>query len=205
MKQPNVLTKAAALTSFIVLLSGYVLYSAGVFDGWLGKEKNEIAGTTRLDADGKMIADSPEVDTMKKQVEREMMHSTKSAPMFEIKVDDAETKPEKKDRDFMGSSKSDVIFTPNVNDNPEEKPDHDSLEKLRDTERHFMGGSKSGTIFEVEVEKSEAEKKKEKEEMNKIKKNLLNNAPANANPADQQKKSTKPRFNSSKSGKMFHW
>lgn len=117
MKTPSTAVKLITVSVFTVLIVSFVCYRAGAFDNHILSENNFDVSNAG------MAVDTPKVkqDSLTIELDREMMSSSKSMKMTRpLKQDTSkktEVKPvnqsaEPKKSNYMGSSKSAVIFEP---------------------------------------------------------------------------------------------
>lgn len=113
----SVLTKTLTLTSFIVLLSGFVAFKNGSFDKILGYEDKVLLPPYSNSRENNIL----QVDTPDKTVKKEspdIMYSSKMMvlPEQKIKFEGDSTKKDKKEtknpkkKKMMSSSKSGIIY-----------------------------------------------------------------------------------------------
>lgn len=123
----KILIQGLTLTSFVVLMSTFVLYRGGYFNAYLTSPNGGVAPQKEI---------APQ-DTTKKK--KRIISSTKSGRVIEIDepiLPADTTKP----LQIMGGSKSGVIFIPPADTTkPKPKP-----------RPRVMSGSKSGEIFTPE-------------------------------------------------------
>lgn len=139
----KILIQGLTLTSFVVLMSTFVLYRGGYFNAYLTSPNGGVAPQK-----GNIVVQ----DTIKKK-KRRIISSTKSGNVIEIEIDEPvlpadTTKPLR----IMGGSKSGVIFIP---------PADTTKQKLKPKPRpRVMSGSKSGEIFTPErIDTTQQQKK----------------------------------------------
>lgn len=170
MKQPSLSLKIAALSTFLLLLSGLVAYKSGLLDGLFGIEPNpvnqpSVAGEVQsLPVDGVIMAtDTPKKKKKKKKKADDMdvFPSSKSAPVY---VPPEADEPEKGKETIMPSSKFDQIIDTPAQENEAGddllpsyksgaifKPNQAGEQgKPKKKKREIMPSSKSGAVFESE-------------------------------------------------------
>jgi hypothetical protein len=127
----KILIQGLTLTSFVVLMSTFVLYRGGYFNAYLTSPNGGVAPQK-----GNIVVQ----DTTKKKKKR-IINSTKSGHIIEIEIDEpASPADTTKPLRIMGGSKSGVIFIPPADTTkPKPKP-----------RPRVMSGSKSGEIFTPE-------------------------------------------------------
>lgn len=120
----NLLIKGITLCGFAVLMTGFVAYKAGAFEGHL--------------TDAIPSVDSPGQDSINRRLEM-MAPSSKSAPIFEPRTTEKKDSPvqqqnnanapqqqqqqqqQPKVKTYMGGSKSGGVFTPQPDDTSQPK------------------------------------------------------------------------------------
>ncbi len=92
----NTFTKAITLTSFIVLLSGFVAFKGGAFDNYLSANENEYPN--HQPSDMPLDSPTPKKNVQKKKKNPDMMYSSKSMVLTdqELMIGDAKDSSQKK-------------------------------------------------------------------------------------------------------------
>ena len=171
-QQASTISKVIALSSFVILIIGFVAYRSGLID-FSQLTSSTVETSVAIDApqeDAVMVVDTPPTEDLQEEMDR-IIPSSKSGVIFEpdpIPTEPAEKKPEKEVKEdespkrMMGGSKSFEIFpveeeAPALNAAPASMGSSKSkavFTPRQDTTllKVIMGGSKSDEIIIIDPE-----------------------------------------------------